>query len=448
MPRSSEVQFYLKPIPKELSKSEAKKYKRLIYLQFKYNRNKLFFSFGQRVTTDSWNELKQRVRNSSQATEDGQYLLNDLLESLKKQCERSYKAELKNGIPTVATLKNHLQSFMDRNKPKANKPSLFNLIEQFIAGDIRDGKGKKKSLATIMSYKVAYNHLKAFQLITKYPLDFDTINLEFYRKYLHFLEQPASIKTSSFEYKRKEGLSINSVGNQIKTLKTFMSEGVEQKLTDNIEFKAKKFVKPSEASDSIYLTEKEILKLYRFDLSHNKRLEQVRDLFVFGCFVGLRYSDYSTVKPENIINVDGEYFIKMITQKTGERVVIPCNPIVLEIFKKYEQNPNRLPVSLSNQKFNDYIKEACKEAGFDETGRLITKPEKPLYECISSHTARRSFATNYYLSGFPTIDLMKITGHKTEISFLKYVKVSKEQSAQRLSEHIKKNWSELVLRVA
>ncbi len=448
MPRSSEVQFYLKPVPKEISKAAVKDHKRLIYLQFKYSRNKLFFSFGQRITTNSWNPSKQRVKNNSQTTEDGQYLLNDLLENLKRECERTFKAELKNGIPSPLTLKKHLQAYMDRNKPKQEKPSLFKLIDRFINGEIRDAKGKKKTTATIMSYKVALNHLKAFQLHSKLPVDFETIDLNFYHKYLSFLEKPIHVKSGEFEYKRKEGLSPNSVGNQIKVLKTFLNEAIDQKLTDNVEFRMKKFVKPSEQTDSIYLTEKEVLHLYRFDLSHNKRLEQVRDLFVFGCFVGLRYSDYSTVKPENIVQVDDDYVIKMITQKTGERVVIPCNPIVLDIFKKYEQNPNRLPITVSNQKFNDYIKEACKEAGFEDAGRLLTKPEKPLFECISSHTARRSFATNYYLSGFPTIDLMKITGHKTEISFLKYVKVSKEQSAQRLSDHIKKNWSELMLRVA
>ena len=62
-------------------------------------------------------------------------------------------------------------------------------------------------------------------------------------------------------------------------------------------------------SDAVYLSETEIMKLYNFDLSTNKRLEAVRDLFVFGCNVGLRYSDYSNVKPQNIIEVDGQQFI-------------------------------------------------------------------------------------------------------------------------------------------
>jgi len=179
----------------------------------------------------------------------------------------------------------------------------------------------------------------------------------------------------------------------------------------------------------------------------NKKLDQIRGLFVFGCFVGLRFSDYSDVKKDNIVQIDGDYFIKMITKKTHDLVIIPCNPVVMQIFQKYETNHNRLPKSISNQKFNDYIKDACKAAGLTETGRLSTAPEKELWDCISSHTARRSFATNYFLEGFPTIDLMKITGHQTEKAFLKYIRVTKLDTAKRLSEHIKKNWSGKLLKV-
>ena len=74
--------------------------------------------------------------------------------------------------------------------------------------------------------------------------------------------------------------------------------------------------------------------------------------------------------------------------------------------------------------------------------KIASKPKEELYSLISSHTARRSFATNYYLQGFPTLDLMKITGHKTEKSFLKYIRVSKLDTAMRLSAHIKTRWNE------
>ena len=184
-----------------------------------------------------------------------------------------------------------------------------------------------------------------------------------------------------------------------------------------------------------------------YNIFNNKKLEEVRDLFIFGAWVGLRFSDFSNIKPENIIQIDGDYFIKTITQKTIELVIIPCNPVIMEIFEKYADRPNKLPKTISNQKFNDYIKDVCKLAELNEVGRISARPKDILADLVSSHTARRSFATNYYLQGFPTIDLMKITGHKTERSFLKYIRVSKLDTAKRLSDHIKANWSKKLLSV-
>ena len=82
-----------------------------------------------------------------------------------------------------------------------------------------------------------------------------------------------------------------------------------------------------------------------------------------------------------------------------------------------------------------------------EKGRLLTEPDKELWQCVSSHTARRSFSTNLFLESFPTIEIMKITGHKTEKSFLKYIRVSKLDTAKRLNTHIKAMWSKKLLKV-
>jgi integrase len=225
-----------------------------------------------------------------------------------------------------------------------------------------------------------------------------------------------------------------------------MNEAFDLKYTKNLEFKHKKFSMSEVETDAVYLTEKEINDLYNYDFSREKRLEGVRDLFVFGCFVGLRFSDYSTVEKENIVSIDGDLFIKVITEKTDQLVIIPCHPLVLELLQKYESNYNSLPKSLSNQKFNEYIKEVCKKAGLTEKGRLSTDPKKGLCECVTSHTARRSFATNLYLDGYPTIEIMKITGHKTEKAFMKYIKVSKQDAAKRSSQYMKKRWEEKRLR--
>ncbi|HPM87423.1 MAG TPA: integrase, partial [Bacteroidales bacterium] len=130
--------------------------------------------------------------------------------------------------------------------------------------------------------------------------------------------------------------------------------------------------------------------------------------------------------------------IEIIQQKTGEKCIIPIRPELNFILSKYDYNLPRT----HEQKVNKYIKEVVKMAEIIETvsyeesrGGLKVKKSEPKYELIKTHSARRSGCTNMYLAGIPTIDIMKISGHKTEREFLKYIKVSKEETAVILSDH-------------
>ena len=417
----SNVSFRLKE-PKSSSPT-------LIYLYFTFRGQTLKYSTGEKIHKDKWNFEKQREK-TKQNTISG---LNKFLKDLEEECERVYIESIKNGIPTKEFIKQKLNDWINRqNRDDAEtgrETSLFDLIERFKTGEILTIDGRVKTSATLKTYVSTYNHLTEFERIKKYPINYDTITLEFFDKFNHYLID--------------KGISNNSRSKYIKTFKVFMTEAVERELTTNMNFKRKKFNVKRTETEAVYLKDAEILKLYKHDFSNRKGLERVRDLFVLGCYVGLRFSDLSKIKPENVVDIDGRKYIKMITQKTKERVVIPFNPIITEIFKKYK---GQIPTPISNQKFNDYIKDIAELAELNETGRLFLSPEKALYDCISAHTARRSFATNLYLSGFPIFDIMKITGHKTEKSFLLYVRVSKEETAKRLSEHINKTWSKKVLR--
>jgi integrase len=376
-----------------------------------------------------WNENKQRVKNKLTTTNDGKFALNDMLDNLELTCLRAYSEALKDGIPDPIILKRTLDLLIDKNHNNAvdpNKPTLFNLALRFINGEIKF-KGKDKSKETLDNYAAVAKHLKEYQEYSKYRVDFDTIDLDFFYSYVNYLKNTRKLK-------------VNTVAKDIAIIKVFMGEAVDLEYTDNMTFKHKKFAYNEEDTEHVYLTEDELAKLYALKIN-NKKLEEVRDLFIFGAWVGLRFSDFSNIKPENIIQIDGDSFIKTITQKTRELVIIPCNPVIMEIFEKYADRPNKLPKTISNQKFNDYIKDVCKLAELNEVGRDSARPKDILADLVSSHTARRSFATNYYLQGFPTIDLMKITGHRTERSFLKYIRVSKLDTAKRLSDHIKLNWS-------
>ena len=128
----------------------------------------------------------------------------------------------------------------------------------------------------------------------------------------------------------------------------------------------------------------------------------------------------------------------MRTQKTGTKVVIPIHPVVREIIDRgYDFN-----TTMPDQKINKYIKEIARLAGITDKvtiNRNIagknTEETFFKYELVTTHTARRSFATNAYKAGVPTIAIMKITGHTRETTFLKYIKVSEEENAEMLKKH-------------
>lgn len=187
---------------------------------------------------------------------------------------------------------------------------------------------------------------------------------------------------------------------------------------------------------SVFLSMNEITRIYYFQ-GLTKKQQIIRDLFVIGCLTALRYSDYSTLTSENFI---GDYLIK-ITKKTNKKVIIPLHDYVKEIFKKYNQ---QISFNLSNQHFNRYIKKICKKIGLNDEiilnytkgGKLVTE-SKQMWELISSHTSRRSAATNMYLTGrFKTFEIMFITGHTTEKSFFRYIKITNESVASHIKSDV------------
>ena len=126
------------------------------------------------------------------------------------------------------------------------------------------------------------------------------------------------------------------------------------------------------------------------------------------------------------------------SKKTGNRVIIPIRAELQAILDKYD---NRLPTAYE-QKVNKYIKEIAREAGIVDMVEVsyVENGEKKSHlvekcELVKTHTARRSGATNMYLAGIPTIAIMKITGHKTEKEFMKYIKITEEQTAIELMNH-------------
>jgi len=190
----------------------------------------------------------------------------------------------------------------------------------------------------------------------------------------------------------------------------------------------------NEDANAIYLTISEINKINEVR-NCSSEMAAVKNRFLLGCFTALRYSDFSILTNNNIIGNN----IILKTRKTGEKVVIPIHPIVRQIL---ERNGGDFPKLHSAQAFNMCLKRLCKKAKINDEvlyerthGTKVVRKRMKKYELITSHTARRSGATNMYLAGIPTARIMLLTGHKTEQAFFKYIRIEKEENAKTLSEH-------------
>lgn len=206
--------------------------------------------------------------------------------------------------------------------------------------------------------------------------------------------------------------------------------------------------------DNIYLTEEEIKKIYDLDIPSLKasadiyaksNIEATRDLFIIGCWTGLRRSDINKLNDCVWSVKDGENLLYVTAEKTKRQVVIPLHPMVKAIYQKYN---GVLPKLGDKANTNNHLRNLGRLAGIDEIvpvtenrgGKVNTYNFKK-YELIGMHTARRSFATNMYLRGMQTIAIMQLTGHTTESNFLKYIKVTAEQNAMMIAKMMKKfNW--------
>jgi hypothetical protein len=404
------VQFYLKKPPGRSPTA-------LIYLQFKYNGRKLVYAFGQKINPPDWSKDTKRVKSNRHTILDGSYAINELLDRVEKHCLKIYREELEKGIPAVPVLKFRLDAFLRQQEGKQKGPDIYQLIDRFITGEIKN-KGREKSPNTLKNYATTKTHLIAFDLKKRYHIQFENINLDFFHQYLRFLRE-------------EEKLKPNSIARDIGVLKTVMNVAVGLGYTTNLQFRHPQFNLAAEETEAVLLTEKEIAKLYRFDLSGSKRLERVRDLFVYACFAGVpgtsrehpgsipqvNHSYHLTIK-----EIEGRRFIHLPVA-SGKPVILPCHSLVEEILVKYGGAPASLPKRPSNQKFNDYIKEACRLAGLTEKARLSSSPLLELWACISSRTAGLSMAAYYYRAGIPVHELLRVTGHGSEKAFLKHIRM-------------------------
>jgi integrase len=399
----------------------------VIFARISYNGIQLKIYLPESIKPEFWDSEKQQARATNRFTDHAYFNQRlHLIMMMISQIFNEVKTE-SNAIPLKETLKKRIEAQIKSKEVDTNTEqdffSFFNSIINHSERGVRINLKTKNAMSpnTIRTYRTTYKCMLEFEKHSRHKIYFNTIDLSFYADLLEYLQTIKKFRK-------------NTVGKHIQILKVIMNEALDAGLHANRAFQSNKFAVPREDVDSIALSIEELDELRNIDLSLNKRLETVRDLFIVGAFTGLRFSDFNQIKPENI----KDNLITIIQQKTKDKIVTPILNETREILDKYGDS---MPKVISNQKMNLYLKEIGEKIPSlhedftvkSTIGNLVVFNTYKKYELLSTHTARRSFATNMYKLGkLNTQSIMAVTGHKTEKSFFKYIKVTPDEHARIL----------------
>lgn len=422
--------------PKFILKEPNKKSRTLIYVLINWKGSRLKISTSETIIPEYWDKENQRpISNKKQLRSLAPILQKELsVLSIKLEeidlfvCDLVLDLKRDNAV-SLDIIQEKVLEFMGRKMIEEIKPVSFieyftSLVTRMENGTYLTDKGTKYSPNTIKSYR------SNLLLLTDFEKEIGGINIE---------EIDIDFYNSLIQYCNKIGYRTNTTGSVIKRIKAVLHTAFEEGVSKNTIFQSNSFKAVKEKVYNIYLTSEELKKLIELPLSGT--YEKYRDVFLIGCYVAQRYSDYSRISPEHIqITGNGNKVIDLVQIKTKQRVLIPFLFPELDILlQKYNY---KVP-KIVEQPFNRALKKIGQLAGIDkdvvlteniggETKERLVKK----YELMTSHTARRTGATNLFLLNYSTIQIMKVTGHTTAESLMDYIKVSLEENADKMATQI------------
>lgn len=376
----------------------------LIVMTAYFNGRRMKMSMGEFIKPADWNTETCRPRktapNSAVLTA---YL--DRMENKVSEIMLRMKADFE--IITPDSLKEAV-------KKDTHTGGKRETMMQFIERYIEEARGVRKP-GSLSVYTSVEKMLKGFHG----NKDFNDINPGWFRKYQAYMEGA--------------GYSANYISKNVAIIRELLTLAKKQGLHRNEVYLSDEYQKPSEEVQTIALTYYELLHMYGIELPEG--MDRVRIRSMLGAFTCLRFSDSSKITADDI---RGGLIYDRNT-KTGTNVVVPMHWVVRQII---EHNPDGLPGGISNQKTNEALKQIGKRAGINgkvvisktRGGKVVTETFEK-WQLITTHTMRRSGATNMLKAGIPKEQIMKVGGWKTERSFDKYNKVSKEENARLLQNH-------------
>ena len=402
-----------------------------IYISFRPQNSKSVFSrTGFTVHPSQWSNSKKRAKPVSAELKN----LNNKLSELEIFLADRLNEDINLGVDiTNKWLKKQIDRFNNK-VPTTDLSYLLNLMDDQIANlhlkKAKDGSmGLKKN--TVKGYKDFRRVLEDYETYNDSKIKINEFGKEEFEGFVEWLSEDQC-------YAKGE------IGRKIKRLKSLLKYGAGkgiqlgmslEAIDKEYSYKTKKYIN--------VISEAEFFKILNLkDLP--PYLENVRRWLVIGFNIGQRISDLQRIKQEGIRYDSNGIALIDITQVKGEETVtIPIKlKQVIDIVK------HKFPYPISDQKFNNYMKEVCKRAGIDQIVKGYkmnpkTKRkelvEAPKHELLASHDMRRSFATHHYDNGISVNLIMKITGHKRESTFYEYIdrKPKKDTDAYNFLEAIK-----------
>lgn len=411
--KTPEVRFNLKSI---IDKNKAT----LISAVFRYDNQRLVYTTQHKIPLKYWILKEQKPRSSYPFYQD----VKKDLEAINNAILKIY-SETKESPLSIDDFKKRLDIVLGRVKiePETNT---VDFIDYLISHIELLKSGNDKNSRTSQKYGTLLLNLQKFR---SGKLPFEAIDMKFKNDFI------------KWRYEETRASSQNTINKDMECIKNVLKRSYKDKLHTNDIFKDDDFSESRVKTSIFALNESEVNRLDDFDFSDNQRLERVRDWFLISCWSALRWSDFSILNPEHIIKDGEDFYLNKFNEKTNKEVFVPIDKRLYEMLEKY----NFKSTSISNQKFNDYLKEVFKAVGITDEiniresikGAMKDTPY-PKCDIVSAHDGRRTWASINYLKGYPIGLLMQVTGHEKEETFLSYVGVSALEKARRLNAEMKK----------
>lgn len=398
-----------------------------IRMRVNFASKRIEFTTGYRIDAAKWDSDKQRVRNgcSNKLKQPASEINASLLGYYTEVQEIFKKFEVEEIMPTPEQIKeafNALHKPIEEVKQRKSTPNAFyKAFDEFV----RDcGRQNDWTDSTYEKFAAVKNHLMNFRT----ELTFDFFDEKGLNDYVTYLRDVKEMRNST-------------IGKQLSFLKWFLRWAFKKGLHQNNAYDSYKPKLKSTQKKIIFLTWEELNKLREFEIPAAKQaLDRVRDVFLFQCFTGLRYSDVFNLRRSDI---KGDH-IEVTTVKTSDSLIIELNKHSKAILDKYKdvafEDDKVLPV-ITNQKMNDYLKELAELAGIDEPvrqtyyrGNERIDEVTPKYALLGTHAGRRTFICNALALGIPPQVVMKWTGHSDYKAMKPYIDIADDIKANAMSK--------------